>query len=141
MTFRRGILVVGVCFAVVATGCGTGIRKPQLDEDIVAIDATELSRYWVDTVTDLQVSPLDEAEALPPCGYVEIEFLVDSNGEVFEERLVASEPPGVWDDWAMEVLLARRFAAAESNPGRVPVQVNQRTYFDHEDVDCGRRER
>jgi len=110
--------------------------EPEFTADVHVINSDQLPQYWVPE-KDLIKFSLRPGE-LPPesCGFVVLEFLIDSNGNVFSPRIKEAEPEGAWDWEAIKSLNLMKFLPAESNPNRTPVKVTRRTEFKIEGEDC-----
>ena len=129
--------VISILFVLtlVLASCATP-PEPEFKADIHLINSDQLPQYWVPEkdLIEFALRP----RKLPPesCGFVVLEFLIDSNGNVFSPSIKEAEPEGVWDWAAVKNLSLTKFLPAEENPDRTPVKVTQRTEFKIEGEDC-----
>lgn len=105
-------------------GCSSIPERLILSQPL-KVEQERLQEYWVQKnerfsfKTPSNISP----SAIKP-GAVTIEYLIDSNGNIFEAKVVASSPPGLWDKTALKAVKKIEYAPAESNEARTPVYVN-----------------
>ena len=59
-----------------------------------------------------------------PAGHVEIRYLIDSNGVIFNPEIIESVPEGVWDKFGMKAIQQMEYQAAEANAANTPVYVS-----------------
>lgn len=78
-----------------------------------ATPASELERLQAGTIEYPAVAAQRGIE-----GWVELEFVVDTSGQLTEARVVAAEPEGVFDEAALEAMSGFRYAPFELD-GRV----------------------
>ncbi|MGY4108763.1 energy transducer TonB [Aeromonas encheleia] len=108
-------------------GCSS---RPEaaLDRAPIVIPLEQLSHYWIQ---ENQRSFFGDDEpvrrpAKPVKGYVEVRYLIDSNGMPTKPEVVAVEPPGELEQSALATLSRLRYSPAEGNPDAHPVQVVNR---------------
>ena len=119
-------------FAILAlTACATPAPKPTayLASDIAVVDQTDLDRYWKPVQSSISFPVSAVRVAQTRCGYVVTRFIIDSNGDVYNAEILESEPAGVFDQSALTALSHWEYEAAETNPDRTPVRVDQKTEF------------
>ncbi|MFB2865338.1 energy transducer TonB [Aeromonas sp. MdU4] len=103
--------------------------RPEVAQDRtpIAIPLDQLSRYWIQ---DRQFSFFGEDEpefpVKPVKGYVEVRYLIDSNGRPIKPVVVAAEPPGELEQSALATLSRMRYSPGDDNPDAVPVEVTNR---------------
>lgn len=108
------------------------VSKPDINlaSDPIAIEASELSKYWVNQNPDFtfgiqpKFMPQKDTD-----GYVEIKYLIDSNGNLFNPEITESHPEGMWDYGGIKALTKFRYTQAEQNPSAQPVYVTTRIDF------------
>ncbi|WP_298772180.1 energy transducer TonB [uncultured Shewanella sp.] len=101
-----------------------------LNQNPKVIDVSELTQYWIqdNDYFRMNIGP----KRMPPKdteGFVEIRYLIDSNGNVFNPEIVKSEPEGFWDYSGMKALSKIQYKKADTNPLAVPVYVTTRIEF------------
>ena len=62
-------------------------------------------------------------------GYVQINYLIDSNGEIFNPTIVDSSPKGEWDLIALKALSKVEYVPSEFNSSNIPVYVTSEFKF------------
>ncbi len=116
-------------------GCAAG-REIYLTEDVLVIDAEALDQYWVTRQDNVSFNTRSVKYKQARCGHVVLQYLIDSNGIVFDARIVESEPAGFYDEAALRSLSLFEYVPAAGNPQRTPVQVTKRTEFKVADQAC-----
>lgn len=107
-----------------------------LSQTPVDVPLKELPKYWLQGKQRFNFSQEEPGlPAKPVKGYVEIRYLIDSNGQPFNPQIVASEPQGELDPSALAALAKIRYRPAKSNPEAIPVYVTNR--FDIEINEVG----
>ena len=120
---------------LILVSCATP-PEPMFTTDIHIVSSDQLSQYWVPKKDRIRFSPKPGELPSVSCGYVVLEFLIDSNGNVFSPVIKEAEPEGAWDWEALKSLSLMKFLPAESNPNKTPVKVTRRTDFKISDEDC-----
>lgn len=128
---------ISIFFTVtlILVSCATP-PEPMFTTDIHIVSSDQLSQYWVPKKDRIRFSPKPGELPSVSCGYVVLEFLIDSNGNVFSPVIKEAEPEGAWDWEALKSLSLMEFLPAESNPNKTPVKVTRRTDFKIRDEDC-----
>ncbi|WP_299493506.1 energy transducer TonB [uncultured Shewanella sp.] len=122
------LILAGMFFSLLSA-C---VSPPEikLNQNPKQVDAIELAQYWIqdNDYFRMNIGP----KKMPPKGtdgFVEIKYLIDSNGHVFNPEIVKSEPEGLWDYSGMKALSKIKYKKAESNVLAVPVYVTMRIEF------------
>ncbi|WP_349921410.1 energy transducer TonB [Aeromonas veronii] len=120
---RLPVLLLGASLALLG-GCASSSPTVKLNQPPREIPIDELCNYWVQEgeVTRFSV-PVKKRMAKPVEGYVDIRYLIDSNGNLFSPQILAAEPAGVLEIAALTALSKLRYRVAEQNPDAIPVQV------------------
>lgn len=89
----------------------------------------ELHNYWVPAqrTTDIAVPAEAQKENVP--GRVVVAYIIDSDGVVIEPTVVESEPEGVYDEAALNLIRTQRFVPAAANANRTPVRTRTEISF------------
>lgn len=128
---------ISIFFTVilVLASCATP-PEPEFTTDIHVVSSDQLPQYWVPKKDKIKFATKPGELPSVSCGFVVLEFLIDSNGNVFSPVIKEAEPEGAWDWGALKSLSLMEFLPAESNPNRTPVKVTRRTVFKIGDEDC-----
>jgi TonB family protein len=111
-------LVVVLMFGCYSTPEALMLSKP------LKVEQERLQEYWIQKnerfsfKTPSNISP----STIKP-GEVTIEYLIDSNGNIFDAKIVESSPPGLWDKTALKALKNLEYEPAKSNNTRTPVYI------------------
>ena len=70
------------------------------------------------------------ARSLGQSGWVTLSFVVDIDGSTQDVHVVEADPPGVFDDAAMEAVKQWRFDPGQSEGSPVAVRVRQTLRFE-----------
>ena len=113
--------------ALMLGGCASPSPTVKLNQPPREVSEEELCLYWVQEgeVTQFNL-PLNRPMKAPVEGFVDIRYLIDSNGNLFSPEILAAEPAGMLDLAALTALSKMRYRVAEQNPEAIPVQVVQR---------------
>lgn len=95
--------------------------------DIRIISSEQLGEYWIAEKETVKFRAPSNFKPSSGCGYVVLQYLIDSNGSVFNPEIIESEPVGFYDRTALTALSLLQYAPAETNTDRIPVKVNQKT--------------
>ena len=108
-------------------GCASPSPTVKLNQPPREVSEETLCLYWVQEgeVTQFNL-PLNRPMKAPVEGFVDIRYLIDSNGNLFSPEILAAEPAGVLELAALTALSKMRYRVAEQNPEAIPVQVVQR---------------
>lgn len=122
------LILAGAVFSLLSA-C---VSPPEivLNKNPKQIDVGELDQYWVqeNEYFRMNIGP----KRMPPKGaegFVEIKYLIDSNGNLFNPEIVKAEPEGFWDFSGMKALSKMKYNKADANPLAVPVYVTTRIEF------------
>ncbi|KAA9131357.1 energy transducer TonB [Marinihelvus fidelis] len=130
----RQFLLISMAAALTAS-CATPPREPELTSDIVVIEEAQREDYWVTRQDGVYVKV--SGRRIPSgCGRVVLRYVIDSRGDVYNAEVLESEPPGGFDKAALAQLAEWDYVPAESNPGRIPVQVTSTVNFTDQKSDC-----
>lgn len=102
-----------------------------LSEDPIEINNVDtLEQFWVlenkSYRFNIQPSRLPEKGVN---GYVKIKFLIDSNGNIFDPKIIESVPEGAFDYSALKALSKQKYRKSASNANGRPVYVTQEIKF------------
>ena len=108
-------------------GCASPSPTVKLNQPPREVSEEALCLYWVQEgeVTQFNL-PLKRPMKAPVEGFVDIRYLIDSNGNLFSPEILAAEPAGMLELAALTALSKMRYRVAEQNPEAIPVQVVQR---------------
>ncbi|TWX67752.1 energy transducer TonB [Colwellia demingiae] len=121
-------LVIALFFSTILIGCQS-IPEQYLTQPAIKIEEPELSKYWV--AKDGGISFKSPSGKLPSeNGTVFINYLIDSNGEIFNLKVVKSTPSDAWNKIALKVLKQTVYINAETNLIKAPVIVTTKVVFD-----------
>ncbi|MGL5813878.1 MAG: energy transducer TonB [Aeromonas sp.] len=123
---RLYLLLLGAVLGLLG-GCASPGPAVKLNQPPRDVSMDELCLYWVqeEEVTTFRV-PTKGRMTEPVEGYVDIRYLIDSNGNLFSPQILAAEPAGVLEIAALTALSKVRYRVAEQNPDAIPVQVVRR---------------
>ncbi|MFM5163154.1 energy transducer TonB [Aeromonas rivipollensis] len=122
-----GLKIVLLVAALMLGGCASPSPTVKLNQPPREVSEEDLCLYWVQEgeVTQFNL-PLKRPMKAPVEGFVDIRYLIDSNGNLFSPEILAAEPAGMLELAALTVLSKMRYRVAEQNPEAIPVQVVQR---------------
>ena len=108
-------------------GCASPSPTVKLNQPPREVSEETLCLYWVQEgeVTQFNLR-LKRPMKAPVEGFVDIRYLIDSNGNLFSPEILAAEPAGMLELAALTALSKMRYRVAEQNPEAIPVQVVQR---------------
>ena len=113
--------------ALMLGGCASPSPTVKLNQPPREVSAEDLCLYWVQEGEMTQFNlPLKRPMKAPVEGFVDIHYLIDSNGNLFSPEILAAEPAGMLELAALTALSKMRYRVAEQNPEAIPVQVVQR---------------
>lgn len=95
----------------------------------VQVKAGELHKFWIPARTERDVNVPKEAQEKRIPGSVVVEYLIDSDGNVLQPTVVSADPPGLYNEAALNLIRGQRFRPASSNPDRLPVQTKTEITF------------
>ena len=109
-------------------GCASG---PTLTSDPIEVSTDDLPQYWTLKSQSFSFSSNYIGKIKPrPKGYVKIRYLIDSNGDTSNPKVVESEPSGVWDDQGLLAAKKMQYSPSENNTANIPVYVTSAFYFE-----------
>ncbi|MFQ2108904.1 energy transducer TonB [Aeromonas rivipollensis] len=122
-----GLKIVLLGAALMLGGCASPSPTVKLNQLPREVSEEALCLYWVQEgeVTQFNL-PLNRPMKAPVEGFVDIRYLIDSNGNLFSPEILAAEPAGMLELAALTALSKMRYRVAEQNPEAIPVQVVQR---------------
>ena len=122
-----GLKIVLLGAALMLGGCASPSPTVKLNQPPREVSEEALCLYWVQEgeVTQFNLR-LKRPMKAPVEGFVDIRYLIDSNGNLFSPEILAAEPAGMLDLAALTALSKMRYRVAEQNPEAIPVQVVQR---------------
>ncbi len=110
------------------SGCASK-QEVYLTQSPIKVERQDLEDYWVQTSEDFRFSLKPHIDVPKIDGYVQINYLIDSNGEIFNPTIVESSPEGEWDLIALKALSKLEYVPAESNTLKIPVYVTSEISF------------
>ncbi|MNJ17545.1 Gram-negative bacterial tonB protein [compost metagenome] len=122
-----GLKIALLGAALMLGGCASPSPTVKLNQPPREVSEEALCLYWVQEgeVTQFNL-PLNRPMKAPVEGFVDIRYLIDSNGNLFSPEILAAEPAGMLELAALTALSKMRYRVAEQNPEAIPVQVVQR---------------
>ena len=122
-----GLKIVLLGAALMLGGCASPSPTVKLNQPPREVSEETLCLYWVQEgeVTQFNLR-LKRPMKAPVEGFVDIRYLIDSNGNLFSPEILAAEPAGMLELAALTALSKMRYRVAEQNPEAIPVQVVQR---------------
>lgn len=117
-------ILLGVLFI---SGCASDEPKtpatPYLAGDIVEVPENGFGKYWVPH------RPAGIPSGMPGAGCIRIQVIIDSNGHLFNPKLLALDgPPGLYP-WTLKLISTQKFTPAPENTRRVPIQTEFTWWF------------
>lgn len=122
----KGFVTFLVCTSLCACA---GAPVAYYASDIQVVTQDQLNDFWQAGGDAVSFRASPGFQPSPGCGHVFVQYLIDSNGAVFNPEIIESEPAGVYDRTALKYLGLVRYIPAETNPGRIPVKTTQKTTF------------
>ncbi len=117
--------VIVIIVATLLFGCAS---TPNLSAKAVEVQSENLNQYWEMKSQSFSFSsPMNVAKR--PKGHVKVRYLIDSNGEVFNPKIVESVPEGVWDDQGLKAVKHMNYQPSDSNTSRNPVYTTTQFHF------------
>jgi TonB family protein len=120
--------IVRVIFLSLVTlvGCSSS-PKVHLTQPPIEVESQDLDKYWVQDSGKFKFT--SRAKLPKTSGYVLVNYLVDSNGEIFNPTIVESSPKGEWDIFALEALSRINYLPSKTNSSNIPVYVTSEFKF------------
>ncbi|MGF1685504.1 energy transducer TonB [Photobacterium japonica] len=118
-----------LCSLFVLTGCSSShVSTTYLTSPPIAIEASDLNKYWISHENKGSFN-IYKLEVPKHNGMVKIQYLIDSNGDIFNPSILEATPNDAWNDIAMHGLSAVEYTPAEGNKEKVPVIVAKEFIF------------
>ncbi len=114
------------------SGCASKQEVKQevyLTQSPIKIEIHELGDYWIQLSEGIRFGFKPNTKLPKKDGYVRINYLIDSNGEIFNPSILESSPEGAWDLFALKALSKLEYVPAESNTLKIPVYVTSEFKF------------
>lgn len=109
-------------------GCASK-QEVYLTQSPINVEQHDLDDYWVQSSEKSRFSVKPNIK-LPKAGsVVKINYLIDSNGEIFNPTIVESSPEGEWSFIALKALSKVEYVPSESNSLNIPVYVTSEFKF------------
>jgi len=118
-----------LCLTFAAFGC-VSTPKQYLTQTPIAIKAEQLSQYWQVSQQSSHFNINANLKMTSTKGEVQIRYLIDSNGNVFEPTIVKSTPVGVFDKAGLKAFAKMHFVKANENPKAIPVYYTMTINFE-----------
>ncbi|WP_019028304.1 energy transducer TonB [Colwellia piezophila] len=103
------------------SGCKS-TPEQYLTESPITIEQSNLENYWVQEAKEFSFK-FKNMKVPETGGFVNIKYLVDSNGEIFSPTVIESSPKGAWDKFALRALSNIKYVPSKANPSNTPVYV------------------
>ncbi|MGA9572812.1 MAG: energy transducer TonB [Lysobacterales bacterium] len=130
---RKGIVAYLISAGLYA--CAS-VPQAYFASDILVVSEDQLKVYWQPKKETIKFRESPGFKPVAGCGYVIVQHLIDSNGNVFNPEIIESVPAGVYDRSALKVLTLIRYIPADTNPEKVPVKVSRKTTFLTKGQEC-----
>jgi len=126
--FHRILSLTLVIFLTGLTGCAS---TPEYNGAVIETNLENLSRYWIADKKKVSFKPTAEEVAIlqSTSGKTSGTFLIESNGNVTEIKIMQSEPPGVFDRATNKNYTGRSYSPGPDNPNRRPAKVSFESTF------------
>lgn len=113
----RMMCVIGL---LVLAGCASA---PAQGPAVIEVGSDDIARYWVpkEGTVDMR-TPFQYGPSRPLAQRVVVDYLIDSDGEVREARVLKAEPAGASAGWALTAVRAFSYQPTADNPTRTPVR-------------------
>ncbi|MBO9492343.1 energy transducer TonB [Endozoicomonas sp. G2_1] len=121
------LLSVLIISLLVIAGCKSTPER-YLTKPPITVEQSDLKDYWVHVSKEFSFKTGKLKQPKEP-GFVKIMYLIDSNGEIFEPKIVESVPDGAWDKFALRALSNLHYAPAKANSSNRPVYVTTTLEF------------
>jgi len=126
MNFKPLLLL---CLTFVIFGC-VSTPKQYLTQAPIEIKAEQLNQYWQVSQQSSHFNINANFKTTSEKGEIQIRYLIDSNGNVFEPTIVKSTPVGVFDKAGLKAFAKMHFVKAKNNPNAVPVYYTMTINFE-----------
>jgi len=123
---NRSILSVVAGAATLLAACSAAPPQPAPEPFFTApvVDVRGNERageYWETKFAWGRYRPTMVPSDREPCWFAKIDFIIDSNGNVFNPEIVEIRPDERFARDALRMLAMNEYTPAETNPDRVPV--------------------
>jgi len=129
---NRLMLTTAAAGALLAA-CSAAPRQPSPEPEFSApiVDVRESkddgresedsARYWKLKQPGYSMRPAFVPSAHDPCWFAQIDYIIDSNGNVFNAEVVDVRPDDRFEVDALRMLAMHEYVPAETNPDRIPI--------------------
>ncbi len=130
---RKGIVALLITVGLYAC---TSVPETYFATDIQVVTEDQLKDFWQagNETVSFRASP--GFKSVSGRGYVVIQYLINSNGAVFNPEIIESQPAGIYDRTARKYLSLVRYIPAETNPVPIPAKTIQKTSFTWKGQEC-----
>ncbi|TNZ66373.1 energy transducer TonB [Vibrio parahaemolyticus] len=125
--YMKKLSILSLSFLILC-GCASK-QEVYLTQSPIKVEQHDLGDYWVQSSEGFRFSLKSNIKVPKTGGYVLINYLIDSNGEIFNPTIVESSPKGEWDLIALKALSKVEYVPSESNSLNIPVYVTTEIKF------------
>jgi len=129
----RKVLLVSTFVTLSSCAAAPG---PEFTGEILEISSDQLSEYWVPEQDTVKFTFRSRSKLPEACGYVVVEYLIDSNGDIFDPTIMESQPKGAHEKSVLMMLSEMKYLPSDVNPDRTPVKITRRTDFNTTNGKC-----
>ncbi|PQJ49092.1 energy transducer TonB [Vibrio jasicida] len=123
----RNLILLSISLLVLG-GCASK-QEVYLTQSPIQVEQNDLEDYWIQSSEEFSFSLKSNMKFPKAGGYVQINYLIDSNGEIFNPTIVDSSPKGEWDLIALKALSKVEYVPSEFNSSNIPVYVTSEFKF------------
>ena len=123
----RNLILLSISLLVLG-GCASK-QEVYLTQSPIQVEQNDLEDYWIQSSEEFSFSLKSNMKLPKTGGYVQINYLIDSNGEIFNPTIVDSSPKGEWDLIALKALSKVEYVPSEFNSSNIPVYVTSEFKF------------
>jgi hypothetical protein len=122
ITTRSILLVPALLTLLCACSANPTQTEAFFTTDIVDLrDSKGSERYWEWKQSRYSFRPVMAPSEREPCWFAQIDYIIDSNGNVFNAEVVEIRPDERFKVDALRMLAMHEYVPAETNPDRVPI--------------------
>jgi len=123
--------ILALILLLVLGGCAEAPPiKPYYTEDVLVVPESNWETYWVRDESAV-ANILRKTGGPPnPGGCFRMRVIIDSNGRLFDGKMVGLVGDTAFYNWVMEFMAAQRFKPAYGNPRRIPIQTTMKWTFE-----------
>ena len=125
--YVRNFILLSISLLVLG-GCASK-QEVYLTQSPIQVEQNDLEDYWIQSSEEFSFSLKSNMKLPKTGGYVQINYLIDSNGEIFNPTIVDSSPKGEWDLIALKALSKVEYVPSEFNSSNIPVYVTSEFKF------------